>query len=578
VEFNPQIPPALSRLILKCLEKEPKKRFQSAEELYGELTRIETDVATREKSSLFGRSLETSQLRLKLFRFPTIILPLGLILITAYFLYDQFLLHRPSASATKAESLWVNSVVVLPSPLAEIDSELREMEPMVTWAITRRLTKFKDLKVISSQAWTPEDLSLTNREIGEKLVVDNILYWRLSLDADTIYIHVELTSIAGGQALFMEKYLTKLGSGIFDSSDAIAEPVAVRLGVDSVAEAYAESVSRDSVDLEANRHYLIGQRFELNFYRSKELADFDNCRESYARAVEADPEFALVYWRLGNVYEHRFILEDDPRYEVQMIEYYQKAFEINPDLAEANVGIGWKYFNLEDLDQSYRFFKKAFEKDPNNAEINFHVGAFLRSIGLYEQARQHYDRALALNPVPGDYIWHLVRADCYSRVGRPDEAIVLLREAVEMDPDPELYYEYAEVLMKLGELELATAALAEAERRDSGSDDFRQHRALLYAASGDKKNALKLIEGDEDTFRSIFTSIYSLLGMKDEAISNIRYGIEMGFEIQQWYLYTYLYLKYNPIYDSLRNDVRFQEIMRSQRAVYEERLQKYGDF
>jgi serine/threonine protein kinase/tetratricopeptide (TPR) repeat protein len=578
VEFNPQIPPALSRLILKCLEKEPKKRFQSAEELYGELTRIETDVATREKSSLFGRRLETSQMRLKLFRFPIIILPLGLILITAYFLYDQFYPHRSSAPAARAESLWVNSVVVLPSPLAEIDSELREMEPMVTWAITRRLTKFKDLKVISSQAWTPEDLSLTNREIGEKLVVDNILYWRLSLDADTIYIHVELTSIAGGQALFMEKYLTKLGSGIFDSSDAIAEPVAVRLGVDSVAEAYAESVSRDSVDLEANRHYLIGQRFELNFYRSKELTDFDNCVESYARAVEADPEFALVYWRLGNVYEHRFILEDDPRYEVQMIAYYQKAFEINPDLAEANVGIGWKYFNLEDLDQSHRFFKKAFEKDPNNAEINFHVGAFLRSIGLYEQARQHYDRALALNPVPGDYIWHLVRADCYSRIGRPDEAILLLREALEMDPDPQLYYKYAEVLIKLREPELAADALAAAERRDSGSDDFRQHRALLYAASGDKENALKLIEVDGDTFRSIFTSIYSLLGMKDEAISNIRYGIEMGFEIQQWYLYTYLYLKYNPIYDSLRNDVRFQEIMRSQRAVYEERLQKYGDF
>jgi len=92
------------------------------------------------------------------------------------------------------------------------------------------------------------------------------------------------------------------------------------------------------------------------------------------------------------------------------------------------------------------------------------------------------------------------------------------------------------------------------------------------------KNALNLIAGDEDTFRSIFTSIYSLLGLKDEAITNIQYGIDMGFDIQQWYLYTYLFLKHNPLYDNLRDDARFQEIMRSQQAVYQERVQKYGDF
>jgi len=578
MELNPQIPPALSRLILKCLEKDPRKRFQSAEELCGELTLIETDAATREKSSLFGRPLETSQLRLKLFRFPAIILPLGVILILAYFLFDQLYVRRSSEPAARANSMWVNSVVVLPSHLDELNSELSDLEPMVTWAITRRLTKFKDLKVISSRAWTAEDLSLTNKEIGENLAVDNILYWRLSLEADTIYIHIELTSVKGDQALFMERYTTKLQAGIFDSSDIIAGSVSAWLGVEPVLEAYAESVSGDSVDVEANKHYLIGQRFESNFYRRKEISDFDNCVQNYTKAVEENPEFALVFWRLGNLYEHRFVLEDVPWYEEQMIEYYQKAFEINPDLAEANLGIGWKYYNLEDLDQSYRFFKRAYEKDPNNAEVNFHVGSFFRSIGLYEQARQHYDRALAVNPVPDDYIWHQNRADCYSWVGRQDEAIIQMRQALELDPDYELFLNYVEELIKLGELELAADTLAEAKSAYGESDYHRQHRALLYAVSGDAKNALNLIAGDEDTFRSIFTSIYSLLGLKDEAITNIQYGIAMGFDIQQWYLYTYLFLKHNPLYDNLRADARFQEIMRSQQAVYQERVQKYGDF
>jgi tetratricopeptide (TPR) repeat protein len=474
--------------------------------------------------------------------------------------------------------MWINSVVVLPSHLDELESELRELEPMVTWAITRRLTKFMDLKVISSRAWTAKDLSLTNKDIGENLAVDNILYWRLSREAETIYIHIELTSVKGDQALFMERYTTKLQDGIFDSSEVIAGSVAAWLGVEPVLQAYEESVPGDSVDVEANKHYLIGQRFESNYYRRKEIQDFNNCVDNYTKAIEENPEFALAYWRLGNVFEHRFVRGNDPLYKNQMTEYFQRAFEIDSDLAEANLGIGWKYYNLEDLGQGHRFFKRAFEKDPNNAEVNFHIGSFFRSIGLYEQALQHYDRALALNPVPDDYIWHLNRADCYSWVGHPDEAIVQMRQALDLDPDQELYYNYVEELTKWGELELAAEILAEVKGIYGESSRYRHHRALLYAASGDKANALNLIAGDEETFRSIFTSIYSLLGLKDEAISNIQYGIDMGFALKQWYLYTYLFLKNNPFYDNLRDDARFQEIMRSQQAVYQERVQKYGDF
>jgi tetratricopeptide (TPR) repeat protein len=353
--------------------------------------------------------------------------------------------------------------------------------------------------------------------------------------------------------------------------------VARGLGVEIVPEARVEPAVEDSVDIEANQNYLIGHRFELKFYRTKDTEDFDKCIEHYTRALEVDPELALAYWRMGNIYEHRFVRENKPGYREQMYEYFQRAHEIDPGLAEANVGIGWKYFNMPDLDEAYRFFKRAFDKDPNNAEINFHVGSFLRSIGLYEQALMHYDRALALNPVPGDYIWHALRADCYSWTGRRDEAIVMLEEALEMDPDPELHYNYVELLIQQGNRRQARAELAEAWSIYGESKEYRQHHALFYAVSGDRESALGLLAGDEMTFLPLFTSVYSLLGMKDEAIANIRYGIEMGFEIKQWYLYTYLFLLHNPFYDGLRDDVRFREIMRSQQAEYEQRLMKFGD-
>lgn len=83
------------------------------------------------------------------------------------------------------------------------------------------------------------------------------------------------------------------------------------------------------------------------------------------------------------------------------------------------------------------------------------------------------------------------------------------------------------------------------------------------------------MEGVEP-YLSLTTSIYSLLGMKDEAIENINIGIEEGFKKIKEYMYSYPYLKNNPCYDNLRDDPRFKEIVRRQKKEYDEKLKKYG--
>jgi len=86
-----------------------------------------------------------------------------------------------------------------------------------------------------------------------------------------------------------------------------------------------------------------------------------------------------------------------------------------------------------------------------------------------------------------------------------------------------------------------------------------------------------LIEGRE-RYLSYVASIYSLLGMKDEAIENIKKGIDIGFRDRKEYLYTYLVLINNPFYESLDDDPRFKEIVERENKKYEERLRKYGQF
>jgi hypothetical protein len=100
---------------------------------------------------------------------------------------------------------------------------------------------------------------------------------------------------------------------------------------------------------------------------------------------------------------------------------------------------------------------------------------------------------------------------------------------------------------------------------------------LISALQGNKEEALAQIRGDKQAYRYEITNIYSLLGMNDEAIPQIKKGNEEGFELVKDYLYPYPYLMTNPFFASLRGDPRFQEIVRKEEAKYQAKLKKYGD-
>ncbi len=91
--------------------------------------------------------------------------------------------------------------------------------------------------------------------------------------------------------------------------------------------------------------------------------------------------------------------------------------------------------------------------------------------------------------------------------------------------------------------------------------------ALIYASKGQKERAL-------DTYRDKSIILYSLLGMKDEAIS---IGTEWSESRLLQKSSRYYFLKNHPFYDNIRSDPRFQEIQAKHKKLYEENLAKYGD-
>jgi TolB-like protein/Tfp pilus assembly protein PilF len=578
-EFNTQIPDELSALILKCMEKDPEKRYQTAEKLCSELTQIESEFPTSETSiSREESKIKTIRKSLKLSRFPAALLLFTLIAVAGYFFYTQILVKGSRDAVTPEDAKHKNSIVLL---------LLRDLNPQqdqeasclgMTERLIMNLLAFDELRVIGLESTLAyRDSNKTVQEIGRELQVVNVLEGTLQADEDNIRVTIKISSVEDGSVYWGREY-QRNSKDVFELQDDISKSVAEALGIERVNEKYSRVKPIESASLKAYESYKYGRLFEIRYYESNEKRDFKDCVRNYLEAVKHDPNYALAYWRLGNVHYSRYLYTNDEEYINLMREYLMRAKEIDENLAEVNIGLGWYYFDIEDNDKAFQYFKKAYELDPNNAEINHNLGSFLRSIGLYEKAIKFYSRAFELEPTPLEFSdWNIVRARCYSYTGRFEEAAYYLKNALGVKPDIDLHLNYVQQLIKMKKYEEAGIQLSEAEKLYPDESSVRHHRAWLLAVEGEKERALELIKDAEDTFLYRFTCIYALLGMKKEAITNIEVGIEIGFEIYKDYFYSYPYLRNTPCYDSLRDDPHFQEIVDQEKAKYEERLRKYGD-
>lgn len=202
--------------------------------------------------------------------------------------------------------------------------------------------------------------------------------------------------------------------------------------------------------------------------------DFLIAKRHFDRTLELNPEFAKAYANRAA------LLVQSSNYQGALADY-QRAIEVDPDLAMAHAGRGRVCHMLGNLEQALRHLDAAELLSPNDAMISQGRGDLLVDLGRYGQARQAYEQAIMLAPnQPNAYrnlAWMLAtcpsdtfrngeealanaqlaleltqkpddialdtHAAALAAVGRFDEAIPMLKEAIKMAPkaDAEVYTE-----------------------------------------------------------------------------------------------------------------------------------------
>ena len=580
-DVNAQIPEDLSRVILRCMEKDKGKRYQKAEELLAELSQIEKGIPTTERVLPERKPITTREITVK-FSLKKLFIPALVVIalaIIGIIIFKVISREEPVSIApgkisiavmnfennTGDENLdhWRSALSIL------LIQDLSQSKYLWVLSAPKVSKILKDLNEFDAKSYSSDVL----KKVAARGGVENILVGNYTKAGDAFRIVMTIQEASTAEQIGSVRVEGIGEESIYAMVDELTKKIKekFKLSAEEIAADIDRAVAK--ISPEVYRYYQLGIRFEGEYADSDKEEDFEAAVENYKKAIQIDPTYALAYWSLGNAYESHYVDTDNEEDLNQMLKYYAKAHDIDPNLAEANEGLAWTYFYKQDLDNAYIYYKKALEIDPNSPSINFTTGAFLGSIGLWRHAIGYYSKSLERDPLNIQSYINLAR--CYMHIGEFEQAAFRINEALQIEPNNvELHIYYATQLIMMKKYDQAEEILAKAFEPDD--PHIRHYRAWISAAKGEKEKAREFIKGiDPDPYSFIVTSIYSLLGMNDEGIRCIEKGIKKGFKDRQSYIYTYHTLINNPFYDNLSDDLRFQDIVKSQKEEYEKRLKKW---
>ncbi len=425
--------------------------------------------------------------------------------------------------------------------------------------IITRLAKIGQLKVVSCLSTqrfksSPDDVPA----IAKQLSVANVLQGSVQRTADEVRVNVQLVKADTDTHLWADTFDRKL-TDIFAIETEIAKTVAETLQAKLSGSEQHAIAARPTENTEAHQLYLKG-RF---FWNKRTGENLKKAADYFNQAIAADPKYALAYVGLADAYVLMpFYSAGAPRDCYPKAKAAaKKALELDDTLAEAHASLGYVLHVCDlDFDGSTREFQRAIELNPNYATAHHWYGIeLLASLGRFDDAIRELKLGLKLDPLSLPINAALGRT--YYLARRYDEAIEQLHKTLEMDPS--FYYTHwnlGSALMAKGAM---GAAIEEYQKARVLNDDplVLAVLARAYASSGDKTEALKILEQLKELSKQRYVSAYSFalvylaLGDKEEALRWLEksYQDRTGNDV--------VYFRVEPFLDQLRGDPRFEALV-----------------
>ena len=555
--LNYEAPQELERIIRKCMEKDPERRYQSASEINIDLSNLKRDLDSTESKPLTARShlnrnsVEVPATKRK-YWIPVAIL-LALAAIAGFAIYRS---RQASGEALRA-------IAVLPFKNVNLDPKTEYLSDGITDSIINNVSQIRQVRVMArGTVFTYKNKEVDPRQVGKELGVDGVVTGKLLQEGDSLIVTVDLVDSRDGRQIWGEQYDRKLAD-ILSLQSEISKEISNKLKIklspseeNLVARQYTENT-------EAYKLYLKGQFF----LTQRTPQSTQKAMEYFRQAFEKDPSYALAYDGLANCYAflgiNGALLGGLPPIEVmpKAKEAVLKAIALDDTLAQPHTTLAHIHFNYDwDWVGTERELNKAIALNPNESSTYYVKTLCSAALNNKLEMSSSIQQFKKVDPgtVPGT---SLAIGVAYYWTREYDNAIDQFRKVNEMAPNfPTPYFWMGTTYLEKKADNLAMENFHKAVTLSRRAPVALAGLAIGLARTGKTKEAevvlAEMLDSSKHQYVPEFyvACVYAALDQKDKAFE----WLEKSYQQRANGLGL---IKVVPLVDGLRTDPRFTKLL-----------------
>ncbi|MDQ3069129.1 MAG: tetratricopeptide repeat-containing serine/threonine-protein kinase [Acidobacteriota bacterium] len=540
--FNYSISPELERIIRKCLEKDPDRRYQSARELLVDLRNLKRDSDGHVRPETAAPSPMAGMSRRALAA-----APIALLLIGAAGWFGWTRLNQTAA---------IDSIVILPFTNSTGDPETEYLADGLSDTLIDNLSKLPNLRIVPRGiAFRFKGKDLDPRAIAQELNVAAVVMGRVTQRGSDVTVQAELIDSATLSRVWGGRYDRPMSALVglqAELTQAIAQKIDPSLGRPE----QSRLAARQTANSEAYQLYLKG-RYHWN---KRTETGLRLGLEHFRQAIDRDPAYAAAYAGQADCYSLLGRYQFEPPADSYPLARAaaRKALELDDSSAEVHVSLAYVSLNYDyDWAGAERGYQRAISLDPNYATAHHWYGLLKSGLGEHDAALSLLAEAQRLEPLSGIIAANFGRVYYYA--GRNDEALATHLKAMQLDPDfGEGLLRLGWVYDQLGRYDEAIAVYLRAMER--AGTPVRGALGHAYARSGRTREALAVLADLESTTQRRPGDPYEAalvlvgLGRTAEAFRALDRAVDARSGM-------IVYARADPKLASLRSDPRFAALL-----------------
>jgi TolB-like protein/predicted Ser/Thr protein kinase len=539
--LNPKIDRDLNTICLKCLEKDPKRRYASTLALAEDLEHwLRHEPIQARLTGVFARGRKWVRRNPKL-----------LVASVAGVLVGAAAIWLFRSELFRAFNPPEKSIAVLPFVDMSQSKDQEYFCDGISEEILNTVAKVDGLRVLGrTSSFSFKGTRKDAREVGKKLNVENVLEGSLQREGDRIRVTAELINARNGFHVWSQTYEREV-QGVFALQDEITRAIVDALKIKlAVSLPVHEQRNTQVYDL-----YLQG----LYFSNKSSEEDLRRALNFFQRAVESDPTFSRAWTGIAKVW---YFLAD---VYVKPLEAYPaskeaalKAIALDENDAEAHCYLSEAKRVLDwDLAGADEELKRALQLDPNSAPAHLFSGLHPLFRGELKDGLQLILEAEKLDPISP--ITSYVATAAYLANDRIDDAIVEGQRTLQLDPN--YFYLDSVLAAAYREKDNVPEAIALYTRAQEATRLPSSGLAITYTRMGreiEAKNVLaQLLQAREKRYVSapLIAAVSVALGDKEGAFRELERAYVEHSGVLQW-------IAFLPEFRALRSDARFGQLLR----------------